>query len=558
MPSSCQNERLRELMQKSLEDTLTPEEQQIFQDMVSSSSEMRDYYLDCMMVHAGLSKALGSLLFSAGNDVDDLNVALLAMCEHENTAPCIDVPIVQDTSQHEILHYVNRPSVKYIQFKKSSAATFIAVAASFLFFVIFIRLTPPKSDSAVAILSDSLYAQWEDTGVPMKNGMRFVLGSRSYLLKEGFVKLLFDNNTQITIEAPAEFQILDEDLLRLKYGRVYAIVPSEAYGFQVCTPNAKIIDLGTEFGVQHNVYGNTELHVLSGKTCLISSSGNNKIDVDVLAGSAKNLIGSTGNISDILCDGRLFVRDINSDLHFVWRGNTKIDLSDIVGGGNGFGTGRSEVGITWETGLIEKGGVETKRSPYGSYVQVDQSAYIDGVFVPTKKEAIPVISSTGLLFKECPEISGDYLLNINNGIASVDLTLNNIPFAIPENPALVIHANAGITFDLRKLRSSYPKFHITGFTSQFGIRDNQDFVNIAQADIWVLVDGQIVYSQREVTQGHLYEIDVPLFDSSNFLTLIVTEAGEGDNMDAWFHRHILGDWCIFGNPSLNFVVDAND
>jgi hypothetical protein len=51
------------------------------------------------------------------------------------------------------------------------------------------------------------------------------------------------------------------------YGRVYASVPKEALGFTIYTQNSKIIDLGTEFGVDTAMDGTVEIHVINVRTC---------------------------------------------------------------------------------------------------------------------------------------------------------------------------------------------------------------------------------------------------------------------------------------------------
>ena len=78
---------------------------------------------------------------------------------------------------------------------------------------------------------------------------------------------------------------------------------------------------------------------------------------------------------------------------------------------------------------------------------------------------------------------------------------------------------------------------------------------VAKADVWVLLDGQVVYSQKGVTQRQLHEVDVPLQRYSDFLTIVVTENEQTTNRDDWLHRSMTRGCCIWGNPALNFVVE---
>ncbi len=154
--------------------------------------------------------------------------------------------------------------------------------------------------------------------------------------------MLFDNNAMVTIEGPAEFEIVSEDRIKLQYGRIYSIVPQEALGFSVATPNAMVIDLGTEFGIQVDLEGNTELHVSQGMTRLMAGINKKKVSSEIYEGSARKITGSSSEVSEVPCKDSIFVRKINSKTNLIWRGQKELDLADIVGGGNGWGQDSSK------------------------------------------------------------------------------------------------------------------------------------------------------------------------------------------------------------------------
>ena len=104
----------------------------------------------------------------------------------------------------------------------------IVNAAAMVFLVLFARFAPPKSGIAVATLHDSINARWADTNPLMRSGTRLKTGSGLLLLHEGLATLVFDNDTRIVMEGPAEFKILTNDQIKLNYGRLYAVVPPEA------------------------------------------------------------------------------------------------------------------------------------------------------------------------------------------------------------------------------------------------------------------------------------------------------------------------------------------
>ena len=67
----------------------------------------------------------------------------------------------------------------------------------------------------------------------------------------------------VYIEAPAQFDAVSGDRLLLHSGRLSASVPPEGVGFTVDTPDAKVIDFGTEFSVDVESSAR-EVHVFEG------------------------------------------------------------------------------------------------------------------------------------------------------------------------------------------------------------------------------------------------------------------------------------------------------
>lgn len=308
------------LVLKSLSDSLSPDELQLFQNMMAQEAELRSYYLDCIRVHTGLSKVVGEMVFASTGEIETLNAALLTLRDHERNAVTIHSPAEENASGNELIRRIERPHVKYVHLKKSSIITFLITSAAVLTLVMLGRFAPLKSGIEVATLSDSLNAKWTEGDALLSNGKRLATGSHDYCLREGYAKVEFDNNTIVTLEGPAEFQILTGDQVKLNYGKLFAIVPPQAYGFVVSTPFAKIIDLGTEFGVRQGVNESTELHVIKGKTNFVSGFRGARINDLVEAGSARQMDGLSGEFQTIPCEEWLFVRRIDSQNRIVWRG----------------------------------------------------------------------------------------------------------------------------------------------------------------------------------------------------------------------------------------------
>lgn len=472
------------------------------------------------------------------------------LAESEKTAPTVQVDPQQGQAV-ELIRKVVHEKGRY-KIKKSSLISIITSIAAILMIILFGRFAPPKSGVSVATLADSINAKWGDSGVPMKEGTRLVTGATHSLLGGGLVKLIFDNNAMVTIEGPAEFEIISEDRVKLQYGRLYSIVPQEALGFSVATPNAMVIDLGTQFGVQVDFQGNTELHVTQGKTTVVAGKNKNKASLEVNEGSARKITGVSSSLSEIPCNDAFFVRQINSRTNVIWRGQP-IDLSDMFCGGNGLGTGNPQESINPVTGSIVAC-VDEDREGSGQYVSVPGRRFIDGVFVPNSAKGPVRISSQGHVFAECPPTNNVYYFDLHNGLSHDRLNFDGIAGTaahfneMERQPNIMLHANLGITFDLEAIRAEYPMAEISRFTTWVGIADNQ--VRQGNADVWVLVDGQLRFSLKQLREtGKPCPVRVDLNPSDRFLTLAVTDGGDKDEL-VDTGRATDSDWCLFVAPQL--------
>lgn len=559
MQNSVQNKwnRLRLIIQKSLDNTSTPEEIDFLRGCLLADPEARRYYIDYMTVYSSLFLISGEL----SSETNDLNVramdkALLDLSAYEKTAPVIKVP--KEEPAREVIQNLayERPSRRINKFSLFSA---IFSAAALLLLVVLVRFVPYSGGRAVATLTDSLGARWSGDNNVLQKGVRLT-DHQPMLLLEGVAELLFDNNAAVVVEGPAEFKILAEDRIVLDYGKIYAKVPHEAIGFCISTQAGKIIDLGTEFGIQADTNGDMELHVLRGRTMLIAGENAGKISTEVSAGFAKRFSREALDISDIPCETGLFVRGFDSKTKFVWKGQNQISLADIVGGGNGLGTGQVNTGVDPVTGQKAKS-VFKDKNVTNEYHPVPSNPFIDGVFVPNGRTE-QVVSSMRHVFQECPVTSGIFYTGIINtpltagkewglaGLKSNSELMGEVKSDSMETyPCILMHANLGITFDLQAIRSMLPNSKITCFRSPFGLAPKTD--SMFNADFWVLVDGKLKFKQTQVKEtGKAGFIDIPLSPTDRFLTLVITDGGDPKEGTVRIQTPIYGDWCVFMEPVL--------
>jgi hypothetical protein len=90
------------------------------------------------------------------------------------------------------------------------------------------------------------------------------------------VQIEFLNGIQMNIEGPAELQIVAVDAATLISGKAAVRVPKGSRGFVLNTPDAAIVDLGTEFAVSVGKQGASEVQVVDGMidVSLLGNDGN--------------------------------------------------------------------------------------------------------------------------------------------------------------------------------------------------------------------------------------------------------------------------------------------
>lgn len=219
----------------------------------------------------------------------------------------------------------------------------------------------------------------------------------------------------------------------------------------------------------------------------------------------------------------------------------ELQLADIVGGGDGTGTGVNGAGINPLDGSTTPLGVFT-------YTQTNDSSvyhpvvhpFIDGVFIPDGGAGPNILDSAGHTFGAFPNTDSNswdvirYGTNQNSGNQ-----LNFINYNAAPNNMIGLHANKGITFDLDAMELAHAGLTATHFSAVAGMTRFGGGMSggFGTADFWVFLDGVLQTSQVNATGGVGYLIDLNLNPNSRFLTLVSTDHGDD----------FLVDQVIFGN-----------
>jgi hypothetical protein len=213
-----------------------------------------------------------------------------------------------------------------------------------------------------------------------------------------------------------------------------------------------------------------------------------------------------------------------------------IDLADIVGGGDGTGTG-SDAGVDVTDGSTTTTHAGPISAPINTFVPA-ANRLIDGVVIPDGgpggSAAVP-ISSTGL--------TATGISDSTDPVPQTwDHVWNGTNFGTTTNwvgAVLGMHANKGITFDLAAISAAHgglvpDSFDATPITGSSAA---------AQVDYYAFADGVLIASASLSGEDQFapgFESVIP-FDA-RFLTLVTSSDGLSD-----------GDWSAFLNPTLELV-----
>ena len=541
---------LRLLITESLNGTIDPEDIIALEDILKNDPDSRKYYIEHLSTHA----ALRNIFSNVSTDKSSISEhgfdksLWQALAEDEKVAPCIHIEKISDKPDGPPLSISAKPDRKM---SKLSLFTLAFSSAALLFIMVLVIFLP--SPPIVAMLTDSIDAQWVDVkNVP---GIGDVLREGEMTLVSGLAEITFNDGAVVIVEAPAAIKLETPKSMFVTSGKVSAVVSEYATGFIVNTASASIVDLGTEFAVNVGGDGSCSLHMFKGRANLVAGKDGQKRTTQIVDfNQARSVNSITGSITNIKLDNNVFARQIDSVNGFVWRGQN-LDIADIVGRGNGFGTGRYGSGIDLDSGnQMSYLNYITNRPGHDKYLEVPGNDWIDGVFIPDGRNGGVQIDSQGNTFEDCPDTSGVYWTQISNsGIVAIEnqdihhAVLSGVKYGTNENPSIIMVPNVGITFDLNNIRKDMPGVDISRFTAKCGLSEtlhgefDENSAKDIKSDFWVLIDGEKRFEAKAVNSiSGPRDIQLEIKPEDRFLTLIVTDSD----------MSIGHDWCVFGGPKL--------
>jgi len=156
----------------------------------------------------------------------------------------------------------------------------------------------------VVTLSD---VAWSADSQPRHEGDGLQAGG-SFAVAQGLVEIVFACGATVVLEGPATFEVIDGCMGKLDRGRLTATLDRPTGPFAIHTPTAVVTDRGTQFGIEVNPSGKTDVRVFQGLVELVALAS---------LGTAEPLRLSAGHAGEVDAAGRISRIDAPASKKFV-------------------------------------------------------------------------------------------------------------------------------------------------------------------------------------------------------------------------------------------------
>ena len=239
------------------------------------------------------------------------------------------------------------------------------------------------------------------------------------------------------------------------------------------------------------------------------------------------------------------------------RGVKKLDLVDVVAGGDGF-SGRRKSGIN-PVGKVSNPNEPWRLNGDYRYHRIAGMPFVDGIFIPDGSKGPVQTDSAGHAFAEFPRTDNCTVARpiwAGGGIPAekgspntikwpVTVKLAGVDYSKPGHGLLLLIPNQGISFDLDAIRRANPTRSISAFSRH----NSRPGLGSAGKSVGGFLGARRWRASQAFSADQLVQrrdpLVVPIDPKDRFLTLATTDGGDG----------IDGDFAIFGDPRLE--MDEN-
>ncbi len=289
MLEAKKQEQIEELVMIGLHDNLSVSQREELNHVLGSDQAALEYYLDFVTLCSAIRETTEDQIeeYTLQEQVQK-QVDVETLAKHR-----LSEFLDYSTSQPEETYTPRKPRLKsnyaksYISSIKAIAACLIVIGCGW----VYLQMNQSRS---VAKIIDTKQVQWKEPGFIVHQESE--LQAASYHLLQGTVDIEFHNGASVSFEGPCEFTLTSSSSAFLTAGKLHAHVPPRGVGFTVETPEASIVDLGTDFSVHVDAQGQSDVYVFDGLTKLYSKKSSQ--NVNVIKGESKR-VAINGTITSI-------------------------------------------------------------------------------------------------------------------------------------------------------------------------------------------------------------------------------------------------------------------
>jgi hypothetical protein len=165
-----------------------------------------------------------------------------------------------------------------------------------------------RSSSGLAMVVKLDNVQWQPAGgAPPAEGQ--ILTAQRFRVHSGRATLAFLNGVMLTLEGPADLELVAIDRIFCHRGRLRVRVPDGAEGFVVAAPGSSVVDLGTEFALNVADDGKARVMVFEGEAeaAVLGAAGTSESSRLVEQSKAVEIDPRAGKIQEALADTQSFI-----------------------------------------------------------------------------------------------------------------------------------------------------------------------------------------------------------------------------------------------------------
>ncbi|AQT68963.1 FecR protein [Anaerohalosphaera lusitana] len=302
--------RIEYLTTASLEGTISDSQRAELYSILEQDSDCVDYYVKYVGIASSLVKCepYSQTIEAIRNDdsaVLDAE-AWMALAETERTAEAVEVRADKDRDvlNEAQRHSGARPTKQKTRISRLLLAITV-VSSIVLIMILSLPVIAPQGEP-VAILAETMDSVWDGDRKPEVGD---VLRQGEFTLRGGYARILMDSGAELVLRGSVDLLLEGDNAVALENGKVFSRVPKRAQGFAVITPEAAIVDYGTEFGVSFEPSEGTAAHVFKGQVGVSSKQSGAQSEQRLFANQAAR-VERSGRVRTTEFRPEIFAQDV--------------------------------------------------------------------------------------------------------------------------------------------------------------------------------------------------------------------------------------------------------